>query len=161
MTSYQLISRVVLSFAAAFILTVLPLPAWLWWWRPVWVALVLMFWVVEFPAYISFGTAFCVGILYDVLSDMVLGEHAVAFLMIVAISRSMIHVIRTLSVIQQSLFVFFVLLLYEILIIVLQGMFGQLNHVGWFWLPAFMSMLVWPWIYGLLNDFSGCLRSRR
>lgn len=161
MKSYTLIFRVTFSFFIAFLLAVLPLPVWLWWWRPVWVALVLIYWVMEFPRYVSFGTAWLVGITYDVLSDTVLGEHAVALLIVVAIIRSSMHILRTLSLFQQALCIMPVIFCYKLFIVLVQGMVGQLNEVGWFWLPALLSAGMWPWIYMLLSDYTRRLRRVR
>jgi rod shape-determining protein MreD len=158
-TSVQL-RKLIVSLSVAYILSILPLPGLLWWWRPKWVPLVLIYWITMLPSRISFGTAFLVGIISDVLMDTLLGEHALANLFLVAVLRGIMHVFRTLSLIQQAGIILPLLLVYELIIICLQGMFGQLNGVGWFCLPVVVSALLWPWIYCVLHDYTRVLRKQ-
>src|SRR5678810_31881 len=66
------------TFLSALILTLLPMPEWAVWIRPAWVLLVLIYWNMIAPEQISLGTAWMLGILLDVLTGSLLGEHAFA-----------------------------------------------------------------------------------
>ena len=49
-------------------------------WAPDWLALVLIYWCVHQPLRIGLGVAFIMGILTDVQSTGLLGQHAVSYL---------------------------------------------------------------------------------
>ncbi|MEY3661077.1 MAG: hypothetical protein RLZZ169_1903, partial [Pseudomonadota bacterium] len=67
---------IVLSLVFAGVLAVLPLPGWLELWRPDWVALVLVYWVIALPQRVGLLTAWLVGFLVDVLKGTLLGLNA-------------------------------------------------------------------------------------
>src|SRR5262245_10311688 len=74
---------IVLSFLLGMILEVLPLPHWAIWIRPNWVFLILLFWVLSQPQYVGLFVAFVVGILMDLLTGTLLGQHAFVFCFVV------------------------------------------------------------------------------
>ena len=77
------VGLVFFSFVAAYLLMVLPWSgAWLLA-RPDFVLLVLLFWSLHQPRSIGQGVAFFVGLLMDVSDSMLLGQHALAYVMAV------------------------------------------------------------------------------
>ena len=52
---------ILLTFVAAYVLAVLPLPHWLQWGRPEWVALVLIYWCIALPHRVGMVPAWCWG----------------------------------------------------------------------------------------------------
>ncbi len=67
-----------ISFVAALVLAIVPLPAALAAYRPDWVPLVLIFWGLMAPERIGLLTAFAMGLALDTLSGALLGQHALA-----------------------------------------------------------------------------------
>ena len=55
---------IILTFLVAFVLAVLPLPAWLLWGRPEWVALTLIYWCIALPQRVGILTGLVVRPLY-------------------------------------------------------------------------------------------------
>jgi rod shape-determining protein MreD len=49
-------------------------------WAPDWLALVLIYWCVHQPLRVGLGVAFCMGLLTDVQSTGLLGQHAFSYL---------------------------------------------------------------------------------
>lgn len=62
-----------LTFLTGMMLTILPLPKWVVWYQPVWVFMILLFWMIAIPYQVGIGTAFTVGILLDLLTGTILG----------------------------------------------------------------------------------------
>ena len=58
------------TFAAALALTVVPLPDSLVWFRPYWVALVLIYWCIETPDQVGMGVGFSMGLLLDIMTEL-------------------------------------------------------------------------------------------
>ena len=74
---------IVLSFLVGMILEAVPLPHWAVWLRPEWVFVILLFWVVSQPHYVGMCVAFLVGILMDLLTGTLLGQHALVFTLVI------------------------------------------------------------------------------
>src|SRR5690606_24876211 len=64
------------SVVAALLLGLLPLPAWMQPFRPYWLALVLVYWLIETPDRTGIGFAFIVGLAADLAFGTLLGEQA-------------------------------------------------------------------------------------
>lgn len=139
------------SFLAALIFSIIPLPAWLILLRPNWVALVLIYWVIAQPNRISVGIAWLLGILLDGLYGTLLGEHSLALCIVAYLANRFHRQIRMYPLLQQSIVVLLLMLIYQLLLLWIQGVIGQLHQAYWFWIPAFMSMLFWPLIISLLH----------
>jgi len=65
-----------ISLLMSLVLTILPLPAWASWWRPQWVFLVLIFWMLTLPYRVGLGVAWIMGLIVDLLLGTTLGLHA-------------------------------------------------------------------------------------
>ena len=69
---------IVASFAAAFVLTGLPMAGWAAPWRPPWVALVLLYWCFAVPERVGVLAGWGCGLVLDVLVGTLVGQHALA-----------------------------------------------------------------------------------
>ena len=67
-----------MSFVVSLMLTALPMPEWASLWRPAWVALVLIYWCMALPARSGVLVGWSVGLLLDVMTGTLLGQHALA-----------------------------------------------------------------------------------
>lgn len=65
-----------LSLSVALVLAILPLPAILLPYRPLWLFLGVAFWTLESPERVGLGVAFVFGVLMDLVVGTVLGEYA-------------------------------------------------------------------------------------
>lgn len=145
-------SVIVMTFIIAFLLTLLPIPEWAIWMRPAWILMVLIFWTTVLPEQVNVGTAWFVGLCLDVLNGTMLGEHALA-LSVVTYLASRIHSrFRMYSLLQQGLFIFVFVLLYEFILFCIQGFIGDLPKSWLYWTPAATSMLLWPWVFVIMHD---------
>jgi rod shape-determining protein MreD len=139
------------SFAAAFILSVLPSPAWLDPMRPEWVVLVLIYWCMALPNRVGVGFAWVIGILVDVLRGGLLGSHALSLAVVAYITLQLYQRMRVFPLWQQAGSVVFLVTLHLLLQIWIKGISGEATN--WtFLLPALSSMALWPVLFvGLRN----------
>ncbi len=140
-----------LTFFIALILEILPLPSWSIWLRPTWTLLVLIYWTLTSPETVGIGSAFIVGILLDLLTGTLLGEHAFVMVIIAYIAIKLHRLIRAFTLLQQTLVVSLLILIYQLLIFATQGFLAQLPYSPLYWLTVIISTLLWPWIFALLN----------
>ena len=146
-------SVIALSLVLAMCLTVLPMPEWANTMRPMWVLLVLIYWVLALPHRINIGVAWCCGLVSDILYGSLLGEHAFVYTIIIACVYRMHVRMRLASGLQQSLTVFALLILHETLLLVIHSFSGQ-SQIAWtYWLPCLSSTVLWTWLFLVLRGF--------
>ena len=141
-----------LSFLAALVLTVIPLPSWMVAFRPEWLALVMIYWCMALPHRVGILTAFCLGLILDILKGAVMGQHALALVVVAFLTLKVYQQIRIYPMWQQALSIMGLLILYQVLIIWINGIIDVRSSAWNYWLPIFSSSLLWPWIYLLLRD---------
>src|SRR5690606_28303859 len=92
-----------LSVLAALLLGLLPLPAPVQGLRPYWLALVVAYWVIEEPDHAGLGFAFLVGLVADLVSGSLLGEHALRLVVMAFILQRFRAQLRFFPLAQQAL----------------------------------------------------------
>lgn len=139
------------SFFFAFCLLIWPMPTWFAVLQPNWVWLVLIFWGLAVPRCVGLGTAWCLGLLVDVLLGHLLGEHAFVFLCTQYMVMRFRPQIRQYALFQQWLVVLALLLLGYVVLFFLQGTVAQLPPSHRYWLQPLVAALCWPWLDILLK----------
>jgi rod shape-determining protein MreD len=141
-----------LTIIFAFMLTILPLPEWAQPFRPDWVTLVLLYWVMAIPASIGVTIAWALGLLLDVSHGAILGQHALGLVLVTYIVHSQHQRMRLSSLLQQSIVIFFLLILKQLMVLWVSGIIGQAPSLGLYFVPSLVGALLWPWIYIILRD---------
>jgi rod shape-determining protein MreD len=139
------------SFLIALMLSVMPLPDNLQWWRPEWVLLILLYWIVAFPDRIGIGTAWVVGLLLDVLEGNLLGMNAFSLTVVAYVAQLSYQRIQMFAWPQQVLTVFFLVALNQLIGHWIKGVLGVSVQTLMFLLPAIVSALLWPWVFVILR----------
>ncbi len=140
------------SFVLALMLTILPLPEWVRFYRPQWYTLVLIYWAMAAPQRVGVGVGWAVGITVDVITGTLLGQHALALSLIAYITQKMHQRLRLFPIWQQSLTVLILLHIEKLFNMWIMGAISQPVPPLLFWAPPFVGMLLWPWIYIVLRD---------
>lgn len=143
---------IIASFIIALMLTMMPLPDWAELFRPEWVTLVLIYWCMALPERIGVGIAWIVGLFLDVLHGAVIGQYAMALVVVALLTLKFHQRIRLYPIWQQALLVMIFVLLQQLLVLWVKGIIGQSPGTWLYWLPSLTSMLFWPWIFLLLRD---------
>ena len=135
----------------AFILTLLPLPAWLAILRPEFLVLTVLYWSIQAPFAGGIGLGWFSGLLLDAFQGPVLGEHALAVALVAYLGVHEHQRIRTKPLLQQSLIVFAVLVLYEFVLFAVDGWSGHPLTTPLRWVPTATGALAWPAVATLLS----------
>ena len=142
---------IVATFAAAFVLTGLPMAEWAAPWRPPWVALVLLYWCFAAPERIGILTGWGCGLILDVLVGTLVGQHALALGVVAWIARRIYRRVRLLPLWQQGLSVFGVMVVDRLIMSWITGMRGlPVEALGYLSVPL-AAAVVWPWIFLILR----------
>ena len=129
-----------LTFAIGLLLSVSPLPQFMEILRPLWLALLLAFWALALPHKVGMVTAWCLGLMEDVLYGTLLGQNA-----LILAQR-----LRTFPMWQQSLVILVIFGLAQLAQLWLSALTGNRQPTLALVLPALVSALLWPWVsYGL------------
>ncbi len=140
------------SFVLALILVVLPLPEWAQPLRPPWPAMVLIYWCIALPDRVGVGVGWTIGILLDVLSGSLLGQHALGLSVVAFLAVKLHQRIRLFPLWQQALTVLVLLLVDRLLTLWVAGATGEPAPPLWYWVPPLVGMLLWPWLFIVLRD---------
>ena len=141
-----------LSFIAAFILSMVPLPQVLQLVRPEFVTVVLIYWAIALPNRIGVGIGWTVGLVYDVSTDVLLGQHALTFALIAYLAIKLHQRIRIFPVWQQALTILVLMMFQGTITLWIKGMVGDPPTLSAFMLPAISTALFWPVAYFLLRQ---------
>ena len=139
---------IIITVMIAMILMLLPLPEQLRLFRPEFVLMVLMYWVMALPRRVSVGFAWVVGILMDVMMGGALGVTAFSYALVIFLTAHFHLQLRQYPIWQQALIILSLVLLVHIIAVIVSP-----QSASWYmWLPAMTSMLIWPMNYALLRN---------
>jgi rod shape-determining protein MreD len=142
---------IILTFLVAYVLAVLPLPAWLQWGRPEWVALTLIYWCIALPQRVGIATGLVLGIGLDVLEGSLLGQNALALVVVALLSLILYQRLRVYSLWQQAGVVFMLVGIDQLICQWVQNLEEISALPRLFLLPAFSSALLWPVVLHILR----------
>lgn len=145
-------------FIIALTLEIMPWPTSLQSFRPAWLIMVLTYWAMATPNKISIGSAFILGVLWDLILGSNLGVHALILSVFTYLISANHLILRNLSLWQQSLLMilFVILIRFGIFFIELflhTAVFNWQEIFG-----AIVSGLLWPWLFLLLRKIRRGLR---
>lgn len=140
---------IVLTLFAALLLNVIPfgrLPG-----IPDWVALVLTFWCIHQPLRVGMGTGFLLGLAMDVVDASVMGQHALAYVLLAFAAGGLSRRVLWFPLSQQAIHVL-PMLLGSQLVMMVARMVGGADFPGVLWfLSSITATLLWhPVTYLLL-----------
>lgn len=142
---------IICIFIIAMVLEIAPWPAGLQNFKPAWLVLILMYWVLSIPTKVSIGSAFILGVIWDLVLGSILGVHALVlsvFAYLIAINHL---ILRNMSLWMQSILVILFIFVLRLGIFLIE----LLLHSAYFnWQEIFgaiASGLLWPWIFLLLR----------
>lgn len=118
---------------------------------PDWVALVLTFWCIREPLKVSMGTAFTLGLLMDIADASIMGQHALAYVLLAFTAGGLSRRILWFPLLEQALHVLPLLLGTQFVMLVIRLATGA-EFPGFLWLVgSFLGTALWyPLTYLLL-----------
>jgi rod shape-determining protein MreD len=142
------------SLFIALFLSILPMPVWMDEFRPPWLVLTLIFWSLTLPERLGVFSAFAAGLTLDVTTGALLGHHALGFSVVAYLAVELHQRVRTFPLWQQTLFVWLLLLVERLLYLWVLGATGQPTPSLIYWVPTFLGVVLWPWLFVVLRDLA-------
>lgn len=126
------------------------LPTAVWRGMPDWLALLIVFWSVREPRRVGMGLAFLLGVAMDVADASLLGQHALAYVLVAYGASSLSRRILWFPLAQQALQVFPLLLLVQVVQFSVRMLIGADSPGISYFLGPLFSTLLWPLLTFLL-----------
>tara|TARA_Y100001973_G_C5083980_1_gene273908 strand:- start:33 stop:515 length:483 start_codon:yes stop_codon:yes gene_type:complete len=141
------------SYVIALVLTIMPIPAVLEPWRPDWVSIVLIYWLIAIPHRVGFGTVLVMGLLTDILMGSTFGVYATALVIIAYPTLRHFQRIRNYSLTQQLLVVGVLILIKRVIVYELEHVLNDAVFNLPYLYPVISSAIVWPWLFLILRRY--------
>ena len=145
---------VLFSLLVAFVLNAMALPEVLRIWRPEFVLLCTLYWVIHLTPRFGPGWAWCLGRLMDVLTQSLFGVHALAFLVVAMVAWRNAVQLRMVGHAQSMLavagFIALAVLVEQLLALLTGTPFTPGD-----WMTLLPSLLLWPpiaWLLGRIRS---------
>lgn len=144
---------IIVSVIFASVLMVYPFSYTLSGWRPLFMMMVMMFWVLCQPTWCGIWFAFTVGIFTDLLLDAPLGLNALSFVLLTFISRFFTKERRIMTFANIWVIVGLAVVAHLLLTWIAQIMLGGQFSIARHWQPLLSSVLAFPILYFFLKKW--------
>lgn len=134
----------------ALLLSVAPMPEHLEIARPLWLALVLTFWAINYPQQLGLFTAWCFGLAQDILYGTLFGQHALVLVLVVFLVLTLQQRLKVFPLWQQSFALLVIYGLAQLVLLWLSTLSGMRPEISYYAVPVGVSCLLWPWLYLLM-----------
>ncbi len=119
---------------------------------PDWLYLTVIYWILAVPNSIGLIAAWFIGLLADVAFGSILGSNTLTFVVISFIIIKSYKFIRYLTVYQQSLIIFILLVLKQTILMWIDGSVGvQISSFSAYYWSTFTSAIAWPLVFFTLR----------
>jgi rod shape-determining protein MreD len=140
------------SFLVASLLLVMPFPSWLEYYRPEWMALVVIYWSMALPHKFGLIGAWVLGFFVDVLEGSLLGLNGLVLALVAYLALSLYQRLRMFTMLQQASTVFMLVGLHQLVSFWVLTVSNQNTSTNlMFLLSAVTSAIVWPLVFYLLR----------
>lgn len=139
------------SLILAMIMRILPIPHELAMFNPDWVLLCLIYWNMAIPERVGVGTAWFAGLMVDVLTGRLMGQHALVYSLTAYFCVRLHRRLRLYPLSQQAMTVLGLLLSGQVLMFWTQSVKATGNIDARYWLPSLIGTLFWPFLFVTLR----------
>ena len=120
-------------------------------WRPLFMLLITLFWVLCQPTWCGVWFAFGMGLFTDLLLDAPLGMNALSYVLLAFMTRYFIRERRILTFSNLWVIITLSLVAHLVLTLMAQTMLGVHFSLTRHWQPLLASIFSWPILYYLLK----------
>jgi rod shape-determining protein MreD len=131
------------TLVAALLLNLLPWSGAALWFRPDFVALVVLYWCIEQPRKVGFVAAWLLGLVMDVADGTVFGQHALSYTILAYAGIVLNRRVRMFSGTAQVLHVVPLLLMNDLIVLAIRAGSGA-DFPGWgYFIGSFVAGALW------------------
>ena len=151
MKALRAYSLIYLSFFIVLVLTIFPMPLLLSVFRPSWLILIVVYWVLALPHKIGAIHACLLGFFIDILLGSTLGVHALLLALVAYFVTYHYQRIRNFNVAKTTLTVGMLVFFNQLFLYWIVSSTQDVVLHNYYYLPVLTSMLIWPWFFLLMR----------
>lgn len=142
---------IVFTLIVALMINLLPWSGWLLVIKPDFVALAVLYWCIQQPHKVGFGTAWLMGLLMDVADGSLLGQHALAYSVLAFAGIVLNRRVLGFTMKDQILHVIPLLVLNDLIVLLIRKLAGA-DFPGWgYFAGSLIAGALWPILTRLLK----------
>ena len=132
-------ARIYLVIVLAFVLQLMP---WSTWVHPEFVLMTLLYCLLRSPHLCGIGTAWLVGVMLDLMTGVLFGQHALAYTLTAFLALFYQRRLILFTNLQQMGYIFLLLLFNQSVMMLLQAYTGE-HHMLTFLFSSIASLFIW------------------